>query len=381
MATILHLLSNWKWTERAEPAADLALGQQLAGAQARFACGRPPHGEPDAVAARARQKGLDAVELDLPKHFSPISAMRAWPGLLRAFRGQSFDILHAHMANAHLLGGAAARRVQPRARIVCSFYESEGPPPGFRQRLTMRRLTDGAVVTTPAARDTLVRVFGFPEARIMLLEPGLDLDRYASPLSRDAARAALGLAASDTVIGLVTRIRAARRLDLALAALARLATGRPGLKLLIVGRGGPGAVREVIEQPAEALGIRDRVVLAGYRRDGELAAAYKAMDLLVYPCPGTDPSCRTVREALAAGVPVAGCAVGGVPNWIREGEDGLLADSTPDSLAAAIARLADDPLFRASLSRGAAASARRRFDRVRQAERCLAFYESLGGPR
>ena len=61
MLKILHLLSNWKWTERAEPAADMALGQIQLGAQAVFACDKAPYDVPDAVEQRARKKGLSAV--------------------------------------------------------------------------------------------------------------------------------------------------------------------------------------------------------------------------------------------------------------------------------------------------------------------------------
>jgi len=378
MLKILHLLSNWKWTERAEPAADLALGQIRLGAQAVFACGKPPYDVPDAVEQRARQKGLEPLVLNLPKHLAPLAVCQAWPQLSRVLRARPFDILHAHMRNAHLLGGAAARRVLPRARVVCTVYEPDGPKPGLRQRLLLSRFTDGAVVIAAAARDCLVQTYRFPEDRIALIEPGLDLARYQSPLSREAARASFGLKPSDRVIGMVTRIRAARRLDLALEAVARLAPGQPNLKLMIVGRGGEGALQNVVEKPAVSLGIRDRLVLPGYCRDEMLAAAYKAMDLLVYPCPGTDPSCRTVREALAAGLPVVACATGFLPELIKDGRTGFLTGANPEALAGAMERILNSPALGRDLARRAAEDALERFSIIRQAEQCLAFYDKLG---
>ena len=223
MLKILHLLSNWKWTERAEPAADMVSGQIQMGANATFVCGRCPFDANDAVENRARIKGLAPVVLDLSKHFDLLTVGRVLPQLTRFLREGQFDIVHAHMTNAHLLGGLAARHALPKARLVCTFYESDGPRPGFRQNLLAKRFTDGAVVITPQARENLVKTFGFPDARIAVIEPGLDVARFQSAGSRQEARASFGLKSGDLVVGMVTRIREARRLDLVLEAVARLA--------------------------------------------------------------------------------------------------------------------------------------------------------------
>lgn len=377
MLKILHLLSNWKWTERAEPAADMVMGQTQLGAKVSFVCGRCPFDAPDAVEHRARSKGLDPVAMDLCKHFNPFAAAFAWPRVVAYLRENGFDIVHAHMVNAHLMGGTAARRALPKARVVATFYEPDGPPRGWRQKLLLGSYTDGAVVLTPQARDNLVRLFRFPLDRIAIIEPGVDVARFDSPLSQEAARSLLGLSPQDVVVGMVTRIREARRLDLVLEAVARLAPKMPNLKLMIVGRGGEGAVEEVIEQPAEALGIRGRIVLPGYCRDQMLVAAYKAMDLLAYPFPGTDPSCRTVREAMSAGLPVVASRVGYLKTLVREGETGLLTDPEPAAVAEAIGRLLTDTELRAKMAQQAVREARERFSTKLQAEKCLTFYEKI----
>jgi glycosyltransferase involved in cell wall biosynthesis len=180
---------------------------------------------------------------------------------------------------------------------------------------------------------------------------------------------------------MVTRIREARRLDLVLEAVAKLTPKYPALKLMIVGRGGEGAVETVIEKPAEALGIRDRVVLPGYCRDHKLVDAYRAMDLLAYPFPGTDPSCRTVREAMAAGLPVVACRVGFLPVLVGEGETGYVTAADPAALAGAIDTLLGDPTLRERMATQAAIEARERFTSKAQAAQCLRFYETLGTRR
>jgi glycosyltransferase involved in cell wall biosynthesis len=381
MLKILHLLSNWKWTERAEPAADMVLGQIQMGANATFVCGRCPFDTADAVENRARTKGLDPIVMDITKHFNPFAAILALPRLLHFLKERQFDIVHAHMQNAHLLGGVAVRMALPHARMVCTFYEPDGPSPGARERMLVRRFTDGAVVIAPKARENLASLFHYPDSRIAVIEPGMDVGRFNSPLTRDAARSLFGLAPTDRVVGMVTRIREARRLDLVIQAVARLAPHDPSLKLLIVGRGGEGAVENVIEKPAEALGIRDRIRLPGYCRDQMLTAAYRAMDMLAYPSPGTDPSCRTVREAMASGLPVVACNVGFLGTLVGDGETGFLTPSDPIPMAAAIKGLFDDPEQRDRMARQAALQARERFSSRRQAEQCLMFYDKLGSRR
>jgi glycosyltransferase involved in cell wall biosynthesis len=333
------------------------------------------------VEHRARTKGLQPVVLNLSKHFNPFEAVVALPRLIRFMRENRFDIIHAHMTNAHLLGGYAARRALPKARVVATFYEPEGPRQSFRPNLLLKRYTDGAVVITPRARENLVRLFKIPESRIAVIEPGLDVARFQVPVSRAEARASFGLKPEDMVIGMVTRIREARRLDVVIEATARLAARYPTLKLMIVGRGGEGAVESIIERPAEELGIRDRVVLPGYCRERRLVDAYKAMDLLAYPFPGTDPSCRTVREAMAAGLPVVAGRSGYPMDLVREGKTGFVAELEPQALATALEALLADPVLREQAGARAALDARERFESRTQAGRCLAFYDSLGSRR
>lgn len=371
---ILHVLSNWKWTERAEPAADMAAGQVAAGARAVLACGRAPGEFDDAVANRVRAKGVETVVLNLTKHLKPVAAMRDVRALRRLIDGEGYDVVHGHMTNGHLVAGLAARLSRRRPIVVASVYEPEGPADGFRNRLLIKRLTDGLVVLGEEARERARAAFGVPGSRVAIIPPSIDTDRFCPRLEAAAARGAMDLDPAWMVVGLVSRIRKSRRLDVVLEAVARLAPRYPQLRLLVVGRGGGTAVEDEVGRPAEALGIRDRVVLAGYCRDERLVTAYRAMDLLAYPYPGTDKSCRTVRESLASGVPVVASRIGYLPALVRDGETGRIVELDAASFAEAIGGLLGDRAALHAFARRAAEDARARFSRLAQAEACLAFY-------
>jgi glycosyltransferase involved in cell wall biosynthesis len=147
--------------------------------------------------------------------------------------------------------------------------------------------------------------------------------------------------------------------------------------MLIVGRGREGAVETVVAKPAKTLNVFDRIVLAGYCEEDRLVAAYRAMDVLVYPIPGSDKSCRTVREAMAAGVPVIAPAIGFLPELIEDHSTGRLMELAWESLAKILEELILDRAQLLEMGQRSLQTAIRRFSPVLQAERTLDFYHKL----
>lgn len=376
---ILHLLSNRKWTERSEPAVDLALAERALGAEVSFVCGRSPEGSEPGVGFHARRKGLDpVVVLEMRKHFRALSAFRD-VGKLRQFIADfNPDVIHCHMVNAHLLGSMASRRCKPPF-VVRSCYDPDGPKSDLRSRLLYRRCTDGLVVLSGASKDKAMRKYGFPSHAILVAEPGIDLGRFSRERKIPEGREAFGLEEEHFVVGVVSRIRKSRRIDVALGAVRILAKEFPQLRLLLVGRGRRNAVHEVVKKPSREMRIADRLVLAGYCRNDRLVAAYRAMDVLVYPVPGTDKSCRTVREAMASGVPVIASRIGFLPALIENGVNGRLMDLFSESLADILSDLIRDRDELDGMARRASETAEQRFSPAFQAKRTLSFYGRLLG--
>ncbi|UCF91780.1 MAG: glycosyltransferase family 4 protein, partial [Desulfobacterales bacterium] len=284
------------------------------------------------------------------------------------------------MPNAHLLAGLVRRRAS-FPLLVRSCYDPVGPRLDLRARVLYRFCTDGLVVINAEARARAVGSLGmFPET-VQVAEPGIDLDRFTAQPPWPDARPSFGLAGDAFVVGVVSRVRARRRIDRVLEAVHRLAAEFPQLRLLIVGRGSPGAVDAVVGKPARQKGITDRIVLPGYCRGERLVAAYRVMDVLVYPTPGTDKTCRTVREALASGVPVIAPRIGFLPQLIDHGVTGRLMDRVGSDLAEILTELIRNPARRQNMAHQAAVAARQRFSLARQAEKILSFYERRLGAK
>lgn len=369
---VLHILSNYRWTERAEPATDLIVAQRAAGVQADLVCGRNRSDREDSIVYRAGRRGVAPLQLTLPKHFAWSSLRSDLAGLRDLDRSGGYDVVHAHMENAWLLSALAFRSMPSPPLRVGSVYDPDGLPATLRTRYMLRGgRTDGVITLSERAKTGLHRPFSDPR-QLAVIEPSINVDRFRQPPQPDARRR-FGTEGAFA-IGMVTAVGRRRRLDIVLEALARVAGDIPEARLLVIGR---GKLEEFIEKPARALGIRDRVLLGGYCRDQDLVDAYGAMDLLAYPMHGTDRSCRTVREALTAGVPVTASRVGFLPDLVRDGETGCVVPPDPEALAAAWRRLYRAPDTLRAMAERARTDAARRFDPARQASETLAFYDRL----
>ena len=373
---ILHLLSNWKWTERSEPAADLALAQEQLGAAVTFVCSKSPPGTKYDAEYFARRKGLNSVVvLNLPKHLQVLSARHSVADLIRLEKDLLPDIIHCHLQNAHLLAGMAKKKTNSTA-IVRSFYSPEGPRKGLRASFLNKFYTDGLVVISKRAKDKVVGKWGFAPEAVELAEPGIDLGRFSPKREIPADGNSFGLDDGSFVVGVVSRIRKSRRLDVPLKAVAKIAGEFPQLRLMVVGRGRGLAVKHIVEDPAARLGISHRVVIGGYCYHDRLVAAYRAMDVLVYPVPGTDKSCRTVREAMASAIPVVAPRIGFLPELVDDGVNGRLMQSSRD-LGPILANLMQNRAKLDEMSQNARRIAERRFDPTLQAKKTLSFYDRI----
>jgi len=373
---IIHLYANWKWTGPAEPAVNLAARLAGRGHEVLFVPGRPVRGLSNQIAAQARDRGLTVREgLALDKHFRPLANrrdVRLLTGWLREFRP---DVVHTHTLNDHLVGGAAARRLRPDLPVVRSLYDGEAPAFGWRTRMVFGSRTDFLFSASERVRAEVVSRFGLDAERTAFADVPIDLDRFDPDREVPDLSAEYGIEDGDFVVGIVARMQRHRRFDVFFDGLDRAFRDVPNLRVLVVGRG--TNMREVALERAARTALSDRIVFTGYRAGDEYVATLSAMDAKVFLRPGSDGSCRAVREALAMGCPVVAARVGMLPEIVADGETGILVRHDAEELAAAIRRLAD-PDTRRRMARNARGAARERFDPERRAAEVEAVYSSLG---
>jgi glycosyltransferase involved in cell wall biosynthesis len=125
------------------------------------------------------------------------------------------------------------------------------------------------------------------------------------------------------------------------------------------------------------LGIADDVDFLGPLAQDALAERYRAADLFTL-VPFDEAFGNVYAEALAAGLPIVGSAVGGIPELVDDGENGLLVPpGDPAATAGAIRRLADDPALRRQMSAANRARAEATLSWDHMAEQYVALYRRL----
>jgi L-malate glycosyltransferase len=212
---------------------------------------------------------------------------------------------------------------------------------------------------------------GVRRDRIHVVPDGVDLARGTEPADRDALRS-LGVADDAPLVVQVAAL-VPHKDPLTFVRAVDIARRRmPALRALMVG---DGPLRSAVQGEAARLGLDRVLVMTGFRRDAdELLAAARVATL----SSAEEGMGSVLLDAMAAGVPIAATAAGGIPEVVTHGNTGLLSPPRDaQALAENIVRLMSDPALAASIT----ARARERvkeFSVDRMVERTLEVYSAIG---
>ena len=231
--------------------------------------------------------------------------------------------------------------------------------------------TDIAAVSR-AVQNELAHHFITGKVRQIYL--GTDRQRFASGRDDPGKRQELGVPAGRPVVACISQARREKGVEFLVRAMARLKDDPYCPYVLMVG-GGP-LTGELVKL-AEELGVSSFLNFCGVRNDVEDLLAMASFTVL----PSLEEAAGLVIiESFAAGKPVVASRVGGIPEFIHDGVNGVLVEpGDADGLAAAIAGLCTNPERLSHLSGGAATSAAQ-YDVTRGVEKTMALYfgESTG---
>jgi glycosyltransferase involved in cell wall biosynthesis len=194
-------------------------------------------------------------------------------------------------------------------------------------------LTDRTLVSTPARRARAARADRVSADRVLVTRMGTGEVREVGPDELSRARRDLGIAEQAPVVGVVSRLRAEKGIDVFLAALDRVQT--EGVHAVVVGSGPEErALRDA------ARGVRTPVHFLGHRND--VGLWLRVADVIAIPS-RRDAFPRAAAEAMAAARPLVASRVGGLVDAVDHDVSGLLVPpEDPDALGAALDRLLGD---------------------------------------
>lgn len=297
------------------------------------------------IAGKAREAGLTAVISPLRGDVMVGNAI----ALAARLRRQRPDVLLL-ITFRRLLLGALAGRLARVPRIISRVGLASDIARSAKYRFVLRRWVDDVVVNAESLRapftaslpkDARVRVHVIPNG----------VAPRAADMTRDEARAALGVPGDAFVIGTVARLVRQKRLDRLIEATAAL----DDVHAVIAG---DGYQRQQLEQLAASSGIAGRVHFAGHRED--IGNVHRALDVYVVSSDQEGMS-SGMLEAMAAGLPVVSTDVSGAVEALESGPRcGIVTPFDPSAIARAVRSLQDSQL-RETYGRAAAAAARSRY--------------------
>lgn len=295
--------------------------------------------------------------------------------LRRLLRSGDHDLIHTHSpvvaVAARMLAGGRVPVVHTEhnvwERYRWATYAANAATYG--RNAAVIAVSDGVARSIRTARWT--RAVAAPP--VETLHHGVDVDGVPrGEDARAAARVRLGIPPHAPVIGTVGNFNPKKDHAGLLAAVDILRRGQPDVVALLVGS---GMLEDRLRAEAADRGLADHVRFLGSRDD--VLELLPALDVFVLSS-RYEGLPIALLEAMAAGVPAVATRVGGVPEAVEHGRQGLLvAPGDPDALATAVSKLLDDPQLRHEMARAATGHVRTRFSIGRAVRRIEEVYDQL----
>lgn len=321
----------------------------------------------------------------LKRNINPLFDLAGIWQIYRLIKKEKPDFIYLHSSKAGVVGSIAAviyRRWKSSPRIIYriggwAFNEKVAVIKKLLYILTERLtalLKDVIVVNSEADKKSAIARKICPERKIKVIYNGIDIDNI-NFLDRNDARRILsekfsfaGNSDSRIWVGTIANFYANKGLIYLIEAARFL--NNDNLMFIVIG---DGAERQKLEEMIKKYNLENRFFLSGNMPD---ASRYlKAFDLFVLPSI-KEGMPWTILEAMAAGLPIVATKVGGVPEMIQDGKDGILVEpQNPQELAGAIKKIVADDNLRESLGDNAFGVVKEKFslaEMIRKTEELFA---------
>jgi glycosyltransferase involved in cell wall biosynthesis len=254
--------------------------------------------------------------------------------------------------------------------------------PGIGQHVlkAATALSSGVIAISRAVARTAGRPDAGDDGRFRIIPQAVDTDRFHPGPANPELRARFGADPGAPVVGIVGRIDPEKGVDTVVRAVAALTGDAARCQLAVIGGAGldSGDYEERVRaQAADLLG--DRVRFTGPLDD--MPGALRSLDVVINASVA-EPFGLSLLEAQASGVAVIGTAAGGIPEFVVDGETGLLVPpSDASALAAALGRLLGDTTLRERLGRHGRSEVEARFTLAGRADAVAGMYRSVAKGR
>jgi len=309
----------------------------------------------------------------LGKYLFPIFG---WLKAGKLIRKNDISIIHAYQAS---YGGGAAwltKIFNRKIKFILTLQEGKNLAKqswlvNFFRKLIIRK----ADVVTAISEYLKKYVYSVaPRAEVIVIPNGVDFQKFHDTKKDELILEPLGIKGEDRIIVHTGRLVKKNGLPDLIEAVGLVKKDLPRIKLLLVG---DGVLLPELKTRVEDLGLKNEVIFLGEIEHDKLPIYLKAADVFVRPSLSEGLG-NSFLEAMAVGIPVIGTPVGGITDFITDGETGLLCrPGDPPGLAATILKILSDRQLAESMVKKAQELVAEKYDWNAIARQFEKFYDAI----
>jgi glycosyltransferase involved in cell wall biosynthesis len=255
-------------------------------------------------------------------------------GVWSIIRSERPDIVHLHSRRGADTWGLLAARTAKRRVVLTRRVDNPEFSPIARLKYG---LCDRVVTISEGIREVLLSE-GVPSERLSVISSAVDSSLYDRPCDRTWFCKEFGFDSGDRVVGTIAQLIPRKGHRYLIEAAPAILKTFPHTRFLFLGR---GPLKEEIKGLCRAQGVQDRFQFAGFRDD--LPRLLSCLDVVVHPAT-LEGLGVSLLQAAAAGVPIIGTRVGGIPEIVCHGVNGYLVDpGDSEGIALWVLKLLENP--------------------------------------
>jgi glycosyltransferase involved in cell wall biosynthesis len=320
----------------------------------------------------------DLGKMNIPLHrlsSRGIKDPRALTRLIGIIRDFKPDVLHTHLFKSDVTGQIAGALAGVPARVSSEHNINPWRKKPLYNAISKALMSPAhrIIAVSGEVRDYLKTYNTYPDEKVVVIDNGIDLERFNPATVEPLDKAALWNVPADALlVSVVGRLEEQKGHSVLIDAAKKVVEACPQARFVLVGA---GPLRESLEAQRSALGLDEYVIFAGIQRD--MPRVMKTMDVIVFSSLWEGLPVALL-EAMAMQRPLLSTAVGGVPGVITPEVNGLLIPpGDADALAQGLIRLLNDPALRERLGKAGRSTIHERYSAAGMHEQIMNLYQSI----
>ena len=295
----------------------------------------------------AKDRGVKLVSIpSLIRNINPFKDFHSLMSILKLIKIEKPVIVHTHSSKAGLLGRLAAwiSRVPliihtPHGHVFYGHFGKAVSKLFLHIERLLDIITDHTIALTEQEGRDYIKLSVSPPNKITTIHSGIDLESFIeNKIDVAGKKNSLGFNTEGQIIGTVGWLLPIKGPGYLLKAMGFVWERYPDAQLVYVGK---GDLENDLKEKASQMGVSDNVKFLGWRND--VHEIMQVFDVFVLPSLNEGMG-RVIVEAMAAGKPVVASNTGGIPDLVKNNENGLLFPPGDEKiLAQSIINILEDP--------------------------------------